>query len=106
MATPLKNLKLSCETILSVAKEPSEIETPWDKVAPKYFTEWLQHFSLAHNVVKEMMMMAVLLRITALLRPRSLVKPSANEPYAENFSFLSLCIRLHLQEKVKRSNLV
>ena len=92
MATPPKKLKLSDETVLSMAKEASEIEIPWDKVAPEYFTEWLQDFSLAHNVVKEMMMMAVLLSVAALLDPHSLVKPSANEPYAENFSFFSLCI--------------
>ena len=92
MATPPKKLKLSDETVLSVAKAASEIEIPWDKVAPEYFTEWLQDFSLAHNVVKEMMKMAVLPSVAALLGPRSSVKPSANEPYAENFSFFSLCI--------------
>lgn len=91
MASPLRNLKLSDETVLSVTKEASEIEIPWNKVAPDYCIEWLQEFSVAHNVVKEMMM-AVLQSITALLGPRSFVKSSASEPYAENFSFFSLCI--------------
>ena len=92
MATPPKKLKSPDETVLSVTKEASEKEIPWDKVAPEYFTEWLQDYSLAHNVVKEMMMMAMLLSVAALLGPRSLVKPSANDPYAEIFSFFSLCI--------------
>ncbi|XP_068760234.1 uncharacterized protein [Montipora capricornis] len=92
MASPPKKLKLSDETVVSVAKDASEIEIPWNKVAPDYFIEWLQDFSLAQNVVKEMMMMAVLPSIAALLGHRSFVKPSASEPYAENFSFFSLCI--------------
>ena len=36
--------------------------------------------------------MAALPSVAALLGPRSLLKLSANEPYAENFSFFSLCI--------------
>ena len=91
MASPPKKLHLSDETVLSVAKEASEIEIPWNKVALDYFIEWLQDFSLAHNVVKEMMI-AVLPSIAALLGPPSFVKPSASEPYGENFSFFSLCI--------------
>ena len=92
MASPPKKLQLSDETVLSVAKEASEIEIPWNKVALDYFIEWLQDFSLAHNVVKEMMMMAVLLSITVLLGPPSFAKLSTSEPYVENFSFFSLCI--------------
>lgn len=105
MASPPKKLKLWDETVLSVAKEASKIEIPWNKVALDYFIEWLQDFFLAHNMVKEMMMMAVLPSIAALLGPRSFVKPSTSEPYTENFSFFSLCISPPSSEKLKRSNL-
>ena len=77
MDTPPKKLKLSDETVLSVAKEASEIEFSWNKVALEYFSEWLHDFSLAHNVVKEMMMMAVLPHAAehlALLGSHSFVK--------------------------------
>ena len=92
MASPPKRSKMSEELILSVAKEASDIAIPWADVAPPFFVEWIEEFSCAHNVVKEMMFMAMLPSIAALLGARSSVKPSLQEPYSENFSLFSLCI--------------
>ena len=92
MATSPKRSKMSEDLILSVAKEASDIAIPWANVAPPFFVEWIEEFSCAHNVVKEMMFMAMLPSMAALLGSRSSVKPSLQEPYSENFSLFSLCI--------------
>lgn len=92
MATPPKRSKISEDLILSVAKEASDIEIPWADVAPPYFVEWIEEFALAHNVVKEMMFMAMLPSIASLMGPRSSVSPSLQDPYSENFSLFTLCI--------------
>ena len=76
MASPPKRSKMSEELILSVAKEASDIAIPWADVAPPFFVEWIKEFLCAHNVVKEMMFMAMLPSIAALLGARSSVKPS------------------------------
>lgn len=92
MASPPKRPKIPEDLILTVAKEASDTEIPWANVAPPFFVEWIEEFSCAHNVVKEMMFMAILPSIAALLGSRSSVKPSLQEPYSENFSLFTLCI--------------
>jgi len=53
---------------------------------------WIKEFSCPHNVVKEIMSMAMLLNIAALLGSCSFVKPSLQKPYSKNFTLFTLCI--------------
>lgn len=100
MVSPPKRSKIAQDVILNVAKEASEIEMPWADVAP-FFVERIEEFSCPHNVVKEMMFMAMHLSIAALLGSRSFVKPSLQDPYSKNFSLLPCASPLHHQVKVK-----
>ena len=88
---PPKRSKIAQDVILNVAKEASEIEMPWADVAPPFFVEWIEKFSCAHNVVKEMFM-AMVPSIAALLGSHSFVKPSLQDPYSKNFVLFTLCI--------------
>lgn len=92
MARSPKRAKLSDEFFLEIAKQASDVEFPWEKVAPEFFIYWMEEFSMANNVVKEMMMMAILPSVASLMGARSSIKPSAKEQYQENFSFFSLCV--------------
>jgi len=91
VSTPNRS-KIAQDVILNVVKNASENEMPWADVAPPFFVQWIEEFSYIHNVVKEMMFMAMLPSIAALIGSHCFVKSSLEDPYSKNFSLFILCI--------------
>ncbi|KAK3733697.1 hypothetical protein QZH41_002074 [Actinostola sp. cb2023] len=95
MASASKKPKFSAfnsksdEEINDIASQAAEIKFPWDKVAPMYFTEWIEMFSKAHGTTKHLMFMSILPTVSSLL---GLSKLEATSTYKENLSLFTLCI--------------
>lgn len=64
---------------MDIVKELHSVELPWDEVLPGYLVEWLDVFSSAHNVVKEIMLPAILTAVSGLMAPKTRLQISAIE---------------------------
>lgn len=85
----LTTMKVDDGRINEVAVKAAERTMEWDKIAPPYFTSWLDIFSKAHGAAKELMFMSILPSISALL---GLSKLQMTPTYKENLSLFTLCI--------------
>ncbi|XP_048587964.1 uncharacterized protein LOC116605640 [Nematostella vectensis] len=63
----------------AVLKELHSLQLPWDEVLPQSHVDWLDVFSNAHSVVKEIMFPAILTGISGVMAPRTTIKLSKNE---------------------------
>lgn len=94
MASAAKRAKVttnmkSDEEINAIALQAANVLFPWDKVAPMFFTDWIELFSKAHGAAKELMFMSILPTTSALL---GLSKLKATSTYTESLSLFTLCI--------------
>ena len=62
-----------------IVQELHSLELPWDDVLPREITEWLDIFSSAHNVVKEIMLPGILTALSGLMAPKTKLEMSAIE---------------------------
>ena len=108
-----RNLQLSKETVGRVVRminqvhqqkltsiwilwELYAIELPWDEVLPTFLVQWVDVFSKAHNVVKEIMLPPILTALSGLIAPETRHRVSAIEEEPLNL----FTIVLHHLEQV------
>ena len=83
-------MNLQYDVIKALAVEASENHINWDDVAPVYFSEWLEIFARSHGVVKDIMFLAMIPRISGLLGARTCLKLS--EGHRESLGSFTLCL--------------
>ena len=64
---------------MDIVRELHAIELPWDEVLPMFLVQWLDVFAKAHNVVKEIMLPAILTAVSGLIAPKTRLRMSAIE---------------------------
>ena len=64
---------------MDIVRELHAIELPWDEVLPMFLVQWLNVFAKAHNVVKEIMLPAILIAVSGLIAPKARLRMSAIE---------------------------
>lgn len=65
--------------IMDITKELHSIEIEWEEILPQSLVEWLDVFSGAHNVVKEIMFPGILSAVSGLMAPKTKLKMSEIE---------------------------
>jgi hypothetical protein len=60
-------------------KELHAIELYWDEVLPGNLLQWLDVFSSAHNVVKDIMFLGILTAVSGLMEPKTTLQTSEME---------------------------
>lgn len=81
-----KRAKTSVKNIDEIHSQAKKIQFPWSDAAPDSFVNWLEKFSRARNVVKELLLSA----ISALISPKTKVKASCLYPEPVNIYTLFL----------------
>ena len=56
---------------MDIIKELHSLDIQWEDVFPQNLVEWLNVFSGAHNVVKEIIIPAILSAISSLIAPKT-----------------------------------
>ena len=56
---------------MDIIKELDSLDIQWEDVFPQNLVEWLNVFSGAHNVVKEIIIPAILSAISSLIAPKT-----------------------------------
>lgn len=75
--------------ITDIAVDAAEMVLPWDKVSPPYFSDWLEVFSKAHGVNKELMFMSILPTVSSLL---GFSKLQTTSTYSESLALACVCL--------------
>jgi hypothetical protein len=71
-------------------KELHSLDIHWEDVLPQRLVEWLEVFSGAHNVVKEIMFPAILSAVSGLIAPKTKLKMSEIEEEPVNLFMIVL----------------